>query len=125
VSLSDSKSDVIGAVLKGYCCDSPLGVTLVWHRRNPAAVTALFDTPDDAHWTFARELLDGGGHGDVTVEVKGGWLDLSLRCRTEVIVRLDAACVAAFVARTREIVSDEAITYNDELDRWLADLGGT
>lgn len=118
------------ATLISAAYEHEIDLSLLWSRENPAAVTMLFGCDAEARWTFARELLDGGGMGDVHVERREGRVRIALtgEDRGEGItatVVLYAFAVDAFMARARAEVPDDAISYDTDLDAFLASLDGS
>lgn len=107
-----------------------IGVSMLWSSENPAAVTLMFCGDTENRWTFARELLDGGGMGDVHVTRGEGRITVSLTGvdQGQVITAtllLPLCMVDIFLERARAKCPDEAISYTDGLDAFLASLDGS
>jgi hypothetical protein len=113
----------------------PLAASFHYTTADPYAVRAAFHVvglPDPVEWTFARELLaDGARHpaGDADVMVwpvdasDGQVLAIALSSPSgDALFEAPAADVAAFLARTYDLVPQGAEPGHADIDAELASL---
>ena len=90
--------------------DVPLIIGFYWEPENPFEVRCYLWVPEQptVTWLFARELLRGGGVGDVKITEWGDNLQVTLAAsqagETGVSMLWDKAEVAHFLAKTEAMI---------------------
>jgi hypothetical protein len=88
-------------------------------------VTVVFGS-DEFRWTFARDLLDGGGLGDVKVthDTAGDTTSITISnpetAPPSATVVFPSAPIAGFLREVRQVCPDTAVTY--DVDSWLREV---